>query len=89
MTFQKIPTLLPCTVGESTEDTDFLDKRELTILRKIVLGLTSIPLAEHLVLSTANINAKDVSGRSALHWASVRGDVDSIQSLLASGADPN
>ncbi|KAK5017065.1 hypothetical protein LTR16_001705 [Cryomyces antarcticus] len=89
MTFQKIPTLLPCTMGESTEDTDFLDKREFTILHKIVLGLTSIPLAEHLVLSTANIDAKDVSGRTALHWASVRGDFDSIQSLLASGADLN
>lgn len=89
MTFQRIPTLPPCTVGDSTEDTDFLDGREFTLLHKIVLGIALIPLAEHLNFSTSDINAKDVTGRTALHWASVRGDIQAIETLLAFGADPN
>ncbi|KAA6409296.1 MAG: hypothetical protein FRX48_06849 [Lasallia pustulata] len=89
MTFQKVPTLPTCIVGESTEDIDFLDGREFTILHKIVLGIASIPLSEHLDFSNADINAKDAMGQTALHWASVRGDLEAIEILLASGADPN
>ena len=41
-----------------------------------------------LLASGANINARDGTGQTPLHWAAVRGSVACIETLLRNGADP-
>ena len=42
--------------------------------------------ARALVLQKTNVNATDVDGSTALHWAAYRGDVDLVDLLLQAGA---
>lgn len=89
MTFQNTPTISPFELGESTEENDFLDKRNFSAIHKIVLGISGIPLASQLQRNSVNINIHDVSGRNPPQWAATRGDVDALETLLRFGADPN
>jgi ankyrin repeat protein len=91
--FQKlrIPTIEACVIGGATEDSDYLDERGLTPVHKIVLGISiaSLSLNAYLNLSTAEIDKKDVMGKTPLHYAAVRGDLDDVLTLLQHDADPN
>ncbi|KAH7319189.1 ankyrin repeat-containing domain protein [Rhexocercosporidium sp. MPI-PUGE-AT-0058] len=93
MTFQNTPTLPPCIVGKSSDDDDFLSeftaKREYNGLHKIVLGLANISVEQHLELSGEDVNSREASGRTALHWAAVRGDLVALETLINFGADCN
>jgi ankyrin repeat protein len=91
ISFQKlpIPTIDPCVIGGSTECSDFLDERGLTPVHKIVLGISNASLDDYLSLSTAEIDKKDVMGKTPLHFAAVRGDLDAVSTLLRHEADPN
>ena len=71
------------------EDEEFLESRSFQPLHKIVLGLSSVSLEQHLQLSTSNIDAVDADGRTALSWAATRGDLHAVRTLLQYGADPN
>lgn len=46
-------------------------------------------LREQLQLSTATIDHQDADGKTALSWATTRGDALTVQILLEFGADPN
>jgi hypothetical protein len=70
------------------DEETFIDL-DMTILHRIVLALVSTSLGRQLQLGNDDINAKDAGGRTPLMWASRRGDVASIRTLLAYGADPN
>ena len=90
--FQKlrIPTIEPCVIGGATEDSDYLDERGLTPVHKIVLGISNaLSLNAYLSLSTAEIDKKDVMGKTPLHYAAARGDLDAVSTLLRHDADPN
>jgi ankyrin repeat protein len=78
-------------IGGATEDSDYLDERGLTPVHKIVLGISiaSLSLNAYLNLSTAEIDKKDVMGKTPLHYAAVRGDLDDVLTLLQHDADPN
>ena len=89
LTFKNMPTVPPWTVGENSEDSDFLSKRKLSDLHKVVLGIIVAPLREYLVHADGDIEAKDITGRTPLHWAAARGDVDNVHTLLEAGANPN
>lgn len=93
MTFQNTPTLPPCVVGKSNDDNEFLNeftaKREYNGLHKIVLGLANVSIEDHLGLTSEDINSREASGRTALHWAAVRGDLKAVRTLIAFGADLN
>ena len=71
------------------KDTDYLSTRQFTVLHKIVLGLVTKDLALELQCSTSTINTPDSRGRTPLSWASARGDIASIRTLLAYGANTN
>ena len=67
----------------------FWDRRHLPIFHQIVLGLSSIDLEKQLELSTAEIDAVDDQGLTALCWAANTGNALSIELLLQHGADVN
>ena len=71
------------------ETETFWDRRHLPIFHQIVLGLSSIDLEKQLELSTADIDAVDDQGLTALCWAANTGNVLSIKLLLQNGADVN
>jgi ankyrin repeat protein len=85
----RIPTIEPCVIEGTTEYSDYLDERGLTPVHKIVLGISNASLDDYLNLSTADIDKKDVMGKTPLHFAAVRGDVDTVSILLQHEADPN
>ena len=72
-----------------TQDSDFVDEQNYTILHKIVLGLSFQDLEEQILLRPDLINTTDAMGRTALAWASARGDERSIVTLLQYGAEVN
>ncbi|KAL1866430.1 hypothetical protein VTK73DRAFT_4735 [Phialemonium thermophilum] len=72
----------------SREEMDDLETRRFSSLHKVVLGLTPLPLADYLtVISCNEVDALDTQGRTPLSWACARGDVASVEALLAAGAD--
>jgi ankyrin repeat protein len=48
-----------------------------------------IEILEILINAKVNVNMQDKFGRTALHWAESRGDIDVCKILLDAGADVN
>ena len=69
--------------------TEALERREFSVLHKIVIDLVECPLETELAASTADINAQDSLGRTAVSLAAERGDFQKVSVLLSFGADPN
>lgn len=71
---------------------DLIDQRCTTGLRQTPLLLAlhkmNFKMALLLVASGADVNACDALGFSSLHYACRDGDLPTIWSLMASGADP-
>ncbi|MCL2104127.1 MAG: ankyrin repeat domain-containing protein [Kiritimatiellaeota bacterium] len=44
---------------------------------------------KHFASQGANVNAKDVFGRTPLHWAAICGNIEAIKFLVSQGADVN
>lgn len=72
-----------------TQDSDFVDEQNYTLLHKVVLGLSMQDLEESLTLHSGLIDIPDAMGRTALAWAAARGDERSIVTLLQHGAEVN
>jgi ankyrin repeat protein len=91
ISFQKlrIPIIEPCVIGGAIEYSDYLDERGLTPIHTIVLGISGASLDDYLSLSAADIDKKDVMGKTPLYFAAVRGDLDAVSTLLRHDADPN
>ena len=70
-------------------DTEYLERREFTMLQRIVLGLVGKDLKTELEASTKEINTRDSNGRTALFMAAERNDLPVVNLLLEYGADPN
>ena len=69
-----------------------LDHWNFTVLHRIVLGLcpeSSASLTQQLHHNHSLINSPDRDGRTPLHWAAKRGDVEQVILLLKWRADPN
>lgn len=77
------------TVASLFKDTDYLSTRSFTVIHKIVLGLIANDLDRELDGSTAAIDTKDSRGRTPLSWATARGDLDMMRTLLKHQANPN
>ncbi len=69
--------------------TECLERREFTVLHKIVLGFVPLDLEMELAASSAQINTQDSNERTPLSIAAERGDSKSVSILLRYGADPN
>lgn len=65
---------------------ELAETQQYTIIHKIVLGLSHLDLAQQLEISTATIDQPDSRQRTALWWASARGDERAVRLLLAHGA---
>ena len=74
---------------EMFSDTECLERREFTMLHRIVLGLVGKDLKTELEASTKDINTGDTNGRTALLMAAQRNDLSAVNLLLEYGADPN
>ena len=70
-------------------DTECLERREFTMLHRIVLGLVGKDLKTELEASTKEINTGDTNSRTALYMAAQRNDLPAVNLLLEYGADPN
>ena len=66
-----------------------MERRNLSVLHKIILGLCDKPLRKELQASTAEVNGQDSLGRTPLSLAAERGDSESVSLLLSSGAEPS
>ena len=60
-----------------------------TTLHRIVLGLADATLVQQLDLDNSKIDQVDSHGRTPLHWAARRADLNETESLLEWGASPN
>jgi ankyrin repeat protein len=65
-----------------------VERREFTVLHKIVLGLVQKDLEQELKASTAEINIPEIIGRTPLSMAAERSEVEAVATLLKYGADP-
>ena len=72
-----------------TQGSDFNSEQNYTQLHKIVLGLSMSDLEEEIIRHPAEVNTTDIMGRTALAWASCRGDERAIVILLRYGAKVN
>jgi ankyrin repeat protein len=68
-------------------ETECIERREFTVLHKIVLGLVNSNLEIELDASTAEIDATDSNNRTAVSLAAERGDLISLKLLLQHGAN--
>ena len=66
-----------------------LEERHFSQLHKIILGIHSHDLEQHLAICENEVNAVDSEGATALMWAARRGDSMAIKLLLKANADPN
>ena len=71
------------------KDSDYIEGRNFSVLHKIVLSLVSKDLQSELEISTSLLNCGDATNRTPLTWAVVRDHVETVETLLAYGADPN
>ena len=69
-------------------DTEYLERRDFTMLQRIVLGLVEKDLKTELEASTKEINIGDSNDRTALFMAAERNDLPAVNLLLEYGADP-
>ena len=76
-------------IGKMLDETDFMETRQFTLIHKIVLGIVRRSLEEELEISTALIDSTDSKGRTPLAWATIRNDLQAVNTLLAYDADPN
>ena len=68
-------------------ETECIERRDFTVLHKIILGMLDKDLERELDGSTAEIDAVDSDNRTALALAAERGDIMSVDLLLRYGAN--
>lgn len=73
----------------SVDIDEFVQSQQYTVVHKIVLGISKLQLSHYLETSTNDINKPDARGYSPLWWASIKGDENTVRTLLSYGADPN
>ncbi|RYO89843.1 hypothetical protein DL762_003027 [Monosporascus cannonballus] len=75
-----------------SESSDFIERQNFNDLHMVVPKLIPGDLEDILNNDPAvhaSIDAVDATGRTALQWASARGDERAVVTLLSYGADPN
>lgn len=66
---------------------DFMQQQQYTLVHKIVLGLSKLPLDMVLASSTCDIDKQDIRGNTPLWWAAAQGNLPAIRILLDCGAN--
>jgi ankyrin repeat protein len=70
-------------------ETECVERREFSILHKIVLRIINKDLEQELMASTADINSTDIIGRTPLSMAAEMNEITFTTLLLQYGAQPN
>lgn len=68
---------------------DFVETQNFALIHKIVLKLSLQDLEEEILRNPDDVDIPDAMGRTALEWASARGDERAVTTLLSYRADPN
>ena len=77
-------------LGNMFPSDEALDKLNLSLLHKTVLGLNKLDLATLLASITgSDLDKGDAQGRTPLYWAAVRGDDATVSMLIRHGACVN
>ena len=84
---KSFPRQLEDALRSMFSETECIERRDFTVLHKIVLGLVNKNLEIELNASTAEVNATDSNNRTAVSLAAERGDLESLKLLLQHGAD--
>jgi Ankyrin repeats (3 copies) len=74
-------------IWKSADLEEVTEAQQLPVLTKIVLKFVTLDLEAYLQASTSSIDDVDSYKRTALYWASSRGDETAVRFLLESGAD--
>ncbi|KAF3938286.1 Ankyrin-1 [Dactylella cylindrospora] len=75
-------------ITESGEG-DWVEEQNFPLVHRIILGLSSKPLATELEERPDSVYLTDSQGRTALDWATARVQLEDMTLLIAHGADPN
>ena len=67
---------------------DLTRAREIDLIEAVKSGRMS-DLRAKLHLTNVDINSGDQTGRTAVYWAGIRGNIEALQLLLKHGGDPN
>lgn len=84
-----LPTAVVDTFSHLYGDDEIYEHLELTLLHRIVFGMSQADLATQLSLDAKDIDTPDSGGRTPIWWASRRADRDKVETLLRWGADCN
>ena len=68
---------------------DWIEDQNFSLVHKIILGVSDKRLEDELRENPKATRDKDAQGRTALDWATGRGQLDDMRLLLAYGSDPN
>ncbi|KAI9886441.1 MAG: hypothetical protein M1823_001759 [Watsoniomyces obsoletus] len=68
---------------------DALEEAHLTVLHRMILGVTRGNLAEHLDCDDSLIDAADLQGWTPLHLAAYLNDIEAVRILLGRKANPD
>jgi ankyrin repeat protein len=74
---------------QSDQITEVIDGSNFSILHEIILGINEKSLAAEIDRAPTCVHDVDCFGLTPLHWASIVGNIDAIDTLLEAGADIN
>ena len=66
-----------------------MDEQNFPLIHRIIFGLSSKSLVAEVEENPHAVYLKDAQGRTALDWATARGDLDNMRLLIAHGSDVN
>ncbi|PVH85376.1 ankyrin [Cadophora sp. DSE1049] len=72
--------------GSLLDESNDLLKRGFSALHRIIFGLSTVDIEDHLRLTTADIDMRCSLGRTPLCWAALRRDANHVRSLVKFGA---
>ncbi|KAM7215308.1 ankyrin [Rhypophila decipiens] len=75
--------------SSSTDRDDWVTEQNFPLIHRIILGISSKPLADEIAENPTAVYLKDAQGRTALDWATARAQLSDMRLLIANGADPN
>lgn len=84
-----IPPYAEDTFRLLTQDSDWIEEQDFTLIHKAVLGLSMTDTEDAILQCPIQLDDKDGGGRTPLAWAAARGDERLVALLLGHGANPN
>lgn len=71
------------------QDRNWFKEQNFPLIHKIIFGLSRKLLIDELLQNPDAVFDTDAKGRTALHWATARAQLDDMRLLIAYGSNPN